>query len=134
MDDYLQAHPEYTLADFEQIKALSDQMHQNDYDNDTMYSRYKSSLDFDDATALIAAEDNDPCSIVIQREQRKIAVRATLRLLRSNKISQKQKRRFVAYFLHGRTISEIANTEKINRKTAWKAINSLKTALSYATN
>lgn len=78
---------------------------------------------------MIPASEPEPCITVLRREQRKIAVRAALFLLRSEKLSLRQRRRFVAYFLHGKSISEIARTEAVNRSSVWRGLNKIRSEL-----
>ncbi|WP_373165052.1 RNA polymerase sigma factor [Agathobaculum sp. Marseille-P7918] len=132
LEDYLLENPEYTADDFNKIKLLSDELFYMQNRSDDQYSQKKSPADFDTVTAMIPASEPEPCIAVLRREQRKIAIRAALFLLRSGKLSLRQRRRFVAYFLHGKSVSEIARTEAVNRSSVWRGLHKITAQLQSA--
>lgn len=126
MDDYLRGNPEYTATDFRRIKALSDELFCEQSQSESQYQSKRSDADFDSVAATLPAPDPEPCLEAIRREQRRLVVRAALTLLHSGRLSPVQRRRFVAYFLHGRSIAEIAGRESVNRSSVWRGLKKVK--------
>ena len=83
LEDYLRENPEYTAEDFRQIKELSDGMFFEQHQTDYRYGYMKTDADFDDVAAALPASDPEPCTALLQWEQRRLAVRAALLLLHS---------------------------------------------------
>lgn len=122
MQDYLSAHPEHTEQDFAQIKAVSDSLQRMHDANDRKHNRYRIEEDFDFAAAFIASGDIELCDRLIRAEQRSVAWNAAARLLQAGRLTIAQRRRFIAYFLQGRSIAEIARMEKTRRQTISESI------------
>ena len=55
--------------------------------------------------------------------------RVAARLLHSGKLTAVQRRCFIAYFIKGKTVAEIAHDEKTYRMTIWRHIRRLEAAL-----
>ena len=122
MQDYLSAHPEHTEQDFAQIKAVSDSLQRMHDANDRQHNRCRIEEDFDFAAAFIASGDIELCDRLICAEQRSIAWNAAARLLQAGRLTIAQRRRFIAYFLQGRSIAEIARMEKTRKQTISESI------------
>ena len=90
-------------------------------------------LGFDDVAAALPASDPEPCTALLQREQRRLAVRAALLLLHSGGLTPAQKERFIDYFLRGKSIAEIARKNNIQRPSAWESVHRLGELLSSGT-
>lgn len=125
MDDYLRGNPEYTATDFRRIKALSDELFCEQSQSESQYQSKRSDADFDSVAATLPAPDPEPCLEAIRREQRRLVVRAALTLLHSGRLSPVQRRRFVAYFLQNKTVSEIARNERVRHQTISESVSSL---------
>lgn len=125
LEDYLLENPEYTVKDFQRIKEVSDSLYYERFQSDALYGNKISDTDFDTIAAMLPAPEPEPCLKIVCREQRKLAVRAALTLLHSGTLSKTQKRRFIAYFLCGKSISEIARSEKIQHQSASESIHRL---------
>ena len=130
LEDYLRENPEYTAADFRRIKEISDSMFFEQHQTDYRYSYMKTDADFDDVAAALPVSDPEPCAALLQREQRRLAVQAALLLLHSGELTPAQKERFIDYFLHGKSISEIARKNNIQRPSAWESVHRLGKLLS----
>ena len=122
MDDYLREHPEHTAEDFKRIKQLSDEMYRTDYHADQRYSNWKADEDFDHAAALLASMEELPLDRVIRLEHWHTARQAAHQLLRSGRLTPVQRRRFIAYFIHGKSIAEITQIEGIRKQSTSKCI------------
>lgn len=64
-----------------------------------------------------------------RKEQLRFAFRVAARLLHSGKLTAVQRRCFIAYFIKGKTVAEIAHDEKTYRMTIWRHIRRLEAAL-----
>lgn len=122
MDDYLREHPEHTAEDFKRIKQLSDEMYRTDYHADQRYSNWKADEDFDHAAALLASPKELPLDRVIRLEHWRTARQAAHQLLRSGRLTPVQRRRFIAYFIHGKSLAEITREENIRHQTTRECI------------
>ena len=125
LEDYLRENPEYTAADFRKIKKISDGMFFEQQQTDYRYGYMKADADFDDITATLPAAAPEPCAELLHREQRRLAVRAALALLRSGELTPPQKERFIDYFLRGKSTSETAGKQSVNRSSVWRGLNRL---------
>lgn len=122
MDDYLREHPEHTAEDFKRIKQISDEMYRTDYHADQRYSNWKADEDFDHAAALLASMEELPLDRVIRLEHWRTARQAAHQLLRSGRLTPVQRRRFIAYFIHGKSLAEITREENIHHKSTRECI------------
>ena len=89
LEDYLRENLEYTAEDFRQIKEISDGMFYEHDLSSKRYERWNVDTDFDNITAALAAPDPEPCTALLQREQRRAdpsAERAVCRLLPAREI------------------------------------------------
>ena len=125
LDDYLRVNPEYTAEDFYKIKKLSDTLFFEQKQADHIYGSKKSDTDFETAAAMQPSTEQEPTKTYQYREQRRIATHTAKTLLRSGKLSSIQKRRFIAYFFCGKSISEIARNEKTYRMKVWRGLRSI---------
>ena len=125
MQDYLSAHPEHTEQDFAQIKAVSDSLQRMHDASDRKHNRCRIEEDFDFAAAFIASGDIELCDRLIRAEQRSVAWNAAARLLQAGRLTIAQRRRFIAYFLQGKSISEISKEEKVRQSVITKSIDRL---------
>ena len=125
MQDYLAAHPAHTEQDFAQIKAESDSLQRMHDANDRKHNRCRIEEDFDFAAAFIASGDIELCDRLIRAEQRSIAWNAAARLLQAGRLTMAQRRRFIAYFLQGKSIAEISKEEKVRQQVISKSIDRL---------
>lgn len=122
LEDYLRENPEYTAEDFRRIKEASDALYYERFQSDVLYGNKTTDTDFDAIADMLPAPEPEPCLKVVHREQRRLAVRAALTLLHSDALSPVQKKRFISYFLHGKSISEIARKEMVNRSSIWRGL------------
>lgn len=70
-----------------------------------------------------------PLESLLRKEQLRFAFRVAARLLHSGKLTAVQRRCFIAYFIKGKTVAEIAHDEKTYRMTIWRHIRRLEAAL-----
>lgn len=119
--DYLRENPEYTAEDFRRIKEVSDGLHRAHYEADSKNGYYKADVDFD-TIHIAAPEQTEPLLTLLQRERRRLAVRAARTLLRHGRLSPAQKRRFIAYFLHGESVAEISRNENVKHQSISESI------------
>ena len=119
--DYLRENPEYTAEDFRRIKEVSDGLHRAHYEADSKNGYYKADVDFD-TIHIAAPEQTEPLLTLLQRERRRLAVRAARTLLRHGRLSPAQKRRFIAYFLHGESVAEISRNENVEHQSISESI------------
>ena len=124
LEDYLLENPEYTAED----------LYYERFQSDVLYGNKTSDTDFDTIAAMLPAPDPEPCLKVVHREQRRLAVRAALTLLHSGTLSPVQRKRFIAYFLHGKSVSEIARKERVNRSSIWRGLHRIAGQLQKAEN
>ena len=93
--------------------------------NDRKHNRCRIEEDFDFAAAFIASGDIELCDRLIRAEQRSVAWNAAARLLQAGRLTIAQRRRFIAYFLQGKSISEISKEEKVRQSVITKSIDRL---------
>lgn len=129
MDEYLCAHPEHSAEDFRIIKELSDELLYHEYHSDNYHGYWKANKDFSDLTALIESPDQEPLESLLRKEQLHYAFRIAARLLQSGKLTEFQRRCFIAYFIKGSSVAEIAQIEKTNYLKIWRHIRYLEAAL-----
>ena len=77
----------------------------------------------------IASSELGPLESLLRKEQLRFAFRVAARLLHSGKLTAVQRRCFIAYFIKGKTVAEIAHDEKTYRMTIWRHIRRLEAAL-----
>lgn len=129
MAEYLRAHPEHSAEDFRIIKELSDELLHTFYLSDKRAENYLSDRTFETATKHIASSELGPLESLLRKEQLRFAFRVAARLLHSGKLTAVQRRCFIAYFIKGKTVAEIAHDEKTYRMTIWRHIRRLDAAL-----
>lgn len=127
MAEYLRAHPEHSAEDFRIIKELSDELLYHDYHSDNYHGYWKADKDFSGLAALVPSPEpgavGKPAG---EKEQlQAFAFRVAARLLHSGKLTAVQRRCFIAYFIKGKTVAEIAHDEKTYRMTIWRHIRRL---------
>ena len=123
------AHPEHSAEDFRVIKELSDELLYHDYHSDNYHGYWKADKDFSGLTALVPSPEPGPLESLLRKEQLRFAFRVAARLLNSGKLTAVQRRCFIAYFIKGKTVAEIAHDEKTYRMTIWRHIRRLEAAL-----
>lgn len=129
MAEYLHAHPEHSAEDFRIIKELSDELLYHDYHSDNYHGYWKADKDFSGLAALVPSPEPGPLESLLRKEQLRFAFRVAARLLHSGKLTAIQRRCFIAYFIKGKTVAEIAHDEKTYRMTIWRHIRRLESAL-----
>lgn len=129
MQEYLRIHPEHSAEDFRIIKQLSDELLHTCYLSDKRVENNLADGDFDYLTKHIASPTIGPLEHLLRQEQRCFAFRIAARLLHSGKLTAVQRRCFIAYFIEGKTVAEIARAEKTYRMTIWRHIRRLEAAL-----
>lgn len=129
MAEYLRAHPEHSAEDFRINKELSDELLYHDYHSDNYHGYWKADKDFSGLAALVPSPEPGPLESLLRKEQLRFAFRVAARLLHSGKLTAVQRRCFIAYFIKGKTVAEIAHDEKTYRMTIWRHIRRLEAAL-----
>ena len=129
MAEYQRAHPEHSAEDFRIIKELSDELLYHDYHSDNYHGYWKADKDFSGLAALVPSPEPEPLESLLRKEQLRFAFRVAARLLHSGKLTAIQRRCFIAYFIKGKTVAEIAHDEKTYRMTIWRHIRRLEAAL-----
>lgn len=120
LKDFLAANPDKTAEDFAQLKAMSDEVyHQQDL-GDTGYGKRKRSLD-------MLPEQKHPTTVsidveLIHKTDTDKAVKAAKQLLRSGKLTEVQRRRFVLHYLNGQSIRQIAALEEVDYRAVWESL------------
>ena len=92
-------------------------------------SIWKADKDFSGLAALVPSPEPGPLESLLRKEQLRFAFRVAARLLHSGKLTAVQRRCFIAYFIKGKTVAEIAHDEKTYRMTIWRHIRRLEAAL-----
>lgn len=96
LEDYLRDNPEKTAEDFEQLKALSDEIYHEQVIKEHRTSRLNVSIHAIEESLL--AKDIDLETELIQRMEAEKALTAAHRLLQSGKLTPVQRRRFFCTF------------------------------------
>ena len=111
--DYLRENPDKAPADFAELKALSDADY---YDTDrsdyrqTWKNTSFENLD-DDESAVLAVQSVEDEVIEHREREALLAQRQSLSALALDKLTDKQRRRYVMYHIHGKSYREIAEIE-----------------------
>lgn len=119
---YLAQNPQMTVEDFNELKALSDEMYKED-DRAEYRQTYKNvSLHSVSETVSITSIPTDQEELKMQNKKQ--AMRAATELIKSNELTNIQKKRFLLYFFKGLSTRQIAEKECIRQNAVWKSIHS----------
>lgn len=127
LQDYLRENPNDTADDFKKWQHLITEMSHINYLNEEKEQRtekkYKKYALANDLHTLTIRQE--PFQILFERERKRLAIRAAQVLLKSEELSDANKRRFIRYFLHGESVTEIARTESVQKSSVSKSIHRL---------
>ena len=112
LEDYLRTNPGKTEQDFMALKALSDEIYLEQDRADNAQTRKNVSLHGMEDSLDIKSIPLDEQYIAIQNKR--YANEAITKLLRSNALTDTQRRRFVLHILRGLSLREIAAREKVH--------------------
>ena len=121
LSDYLAENPEKTEKDFEELKALSDEMYLEQVRNENAQTKKNVSVNTLEETEACCTSPLD--EQYIDTQNRKYAIQAARDLLELDLLTDIQKRRFILYFFKGLTTRQIAHIEGTVQNAVWKSIN-----------
>lgn len=112
LQDYLQDNPGKTEADFHELKAISDQIYYEQDRAENAQTKKNISLNGLEKITVCAPEALED-EYVLSEEKRR-AMQAAVRLFHNGKMTEKQKRRFLLYFIRGMSLRKIADMEGVH--------------------
>lgn len=110
--DYLKENPDKTKADFRKLKELSDEIYYEQDRADTRFAKHRISMGKLEETEQLSVP-----SIYITMMQgldEENILKAAELLLKSGKLTEIQKRRFILHFFKGMSYRQIARQEQVN--------------------
>lgn len=131
-ENYLRAYPQYHVENFQVIKELSDELLYRDYRADRQSGYWKAKREFTELGELIMSSEPEPLEILLRKEHQRLAFRVAADILRSDQFTEVQRGCFIAYFLQGKSIAQIAREERTYRTTIWRCVRKLEAALRAA--
>jgi len=111
LETYLEENPGKTEKDFEELKALSDEIYLEQ--DRTENAKTKKNI------SIYGIEETEACSTCpldeeyLEMKDRRYAREAVRQLMDSGKLTEVQKRRFVLYYFKGLSIRQIAKQEDV---------------------
>ena len=120
LEEYLCDNPDKTEADFEELKAMSDEIYYQQDRQEHRTNRLNISMD---KIKDKVAEATLPMDVeLIRKEEERKALEAAKKLLHSGKLTPIQQRRFLLYFFEGLTTRQIAKLEGVRQQTVWNSL------------
>ncbi len=120
LEDYLRENPGKTEADFQALKAISDEIYYEQFSRDKAYSRRCSPLHTQEGLSEPSAEEVLEANMIQQELEHLQASLETF--LRSGLLTKVQQRRFVLYCYKGLSMRQIAAAERVTQKAVWKSL------------
>lgn len=120
LQDYLRENPDKTEADFQQFKAISDEIYFEQFSRDKAYLRRCTALHTQAGLSTPSAEEVLETS-AIQRELEQLQV-SLEKFLRSGLLTEIQRRRFSLYCLKGLSTRQIARKEGVSQCSVWESL------------
>ncbi len=113
-------NPQFTQADFDKIKELSDAMYHEEAKTDALYSKYvKSTLD-ENVSSDWLATDALEYEIFKRADEREFTDKIYKAI--TTLLTETEKRRLLLYAFRGLTTREIAQREETSQPAVWKSI------------
>ncbi len=127
LSDYLEANPDKTEQDFNELKALSDEIYLEQDRTENRITQKTSSLEntkqIQDFTALTIEEN------YIEKLDKHNIISAFKEFLKDGSLTEIQKRRFVMHVLKNFSMREIARIENVDFTSVRESIHSAKRKL-----
>lgn len=120
MEDYLRTNPGKTEQDFQELKALSDEIYHRQAVVTNRTSRLNVTINGMEETEQLATASLD--TELIYKNDAGQAMRAAKKLLDSGELTETQKRRFVIHFFKGMSTRQIAAGENVSHVAIHKSI------------
>lgn len=120
LEDFLEENPHKTAADFEAIKALSDEIYYEQDRQEHRTNRRNVSL-----TGLEEMEQLSVPSVEVQwigQEERETVWKEVSRFLKSGTLTEVQQRRFRQHYFQGLSTRQIARLEGVHQRAVWDSL------------
>lgn len=121
MEDYIRANPGKTEADFLALKAISDEIYQQQFSRERAQTRRE--LPLFDCAALAAPSAEQALEIAAKVREAERIQAALERFIASGFLTEVQRRRFTLYCIRGLSTRKIAGTEGVRQFAVWKSLN-----------
>lgn len=119
-EDYIRENPDKTMEDFLALKAISDEIYQQQFSRDRAQTRRELPL-YD--CAQITAESAEQVMERKVRLRELEAVRMRLeQFIGSGLLTETQERRFRLYCIKGLSTRQIARVEKVAHQSVWESL------------
>lgn len=120
LEEYLRDNPDKTEADFEELKAMSDEIYYQQDRQEHRTNRLNISID---KIKDKVAETTLPMDVeLIRKEEERKVLEAAKKLLHSGKLTPVQRRRFLLYFFQGLSTRQIAKLEGVHQRAVWDSL------------
>lgn len=120
LEDYIRENPDRTEEDFQALKAISDQIYQEQFSRTKAQTRRELPLYDCAEVSGPSAEESLESKLKLQELE---AIRARLeRFLEIGPLTEVQRRRFTLYCIRNLSIRKIAAAEGVRQFAVWKSL------------
>jgi len=127
LTDYLEANPDKTEQDFNELKVLSDEIYLEQDRNENRITQktfsFENTKQIQDVTALTIEEN------YIEKLDKQHIALAFKKFLKDGSLTEIQKRRFIMHVLKNLSLRKIAEMEKVHFTSVQESVNSAKIKL-----
>ena len=120
LEDYLKENPTKTAIDFTELKKISDEIYLEQVTKDHKSNRFNITINGLENSEKLTSTSLELA--LIQKEGEIKIQEIAKQLLKSGALTTVQQRRFILYFIEGKSLREIAVTEGVCHKQIWKSI------------
>lgn len=120
LEDFLKENPHKTAADFEAIKALSDEIYYQQDRQDHRTNRRNVSLTDLEETEQLSVPSVE--AAWIGQEERETVWKKVGQFLKSGTLTEAQQRRFRQHYFQGLSTRQIARLEGVHQRAVWDSL------------
>lgn len=120
LEDYLAENPGKTAEDFQELKALSDEIYHRQVVHEHRTSRLDVTINGLEETEPLSAPPPD--TMLIHNAEKNKALKAARQLLDSGQLTETQRRRFILHFFQGLSIRQISEREQVHQRAVWDSL------------
>lgn len=121
LEDYIRENPGKTEADFLALKAISDEIYQQQFSRERAQTRRE--LPLFDYAALAAPSAEQALEIAAKMREAERIKAGLERFIASGFLTEVQRRRFTLYCIRGFSTRKIAVAEGVRQFAVWKSLN-----------
>lgn len=119
MENYLAENPSLTEEDFLELKELSNEMYRNEMNSDNYHQKKKEKNAKEELLSILSPSQEE--TMIFEEEKEKIRI-VTNQLLSTGKLTKTQERRFISFFIDGKSTRQIATEEGVSQYAVWDSL------------